>query len=332
MKSLRRESFEDPGPFDLVKRGRWDDLELYGVRHPLLGDARQRFGHGLPDAHKSASQALGERVFEVRDAATGMRGAVVLDAEGDPWLVYAERHDLFHSHVAAFLKAGNFMPVAAEYRIRDREEALVATRTWRSGALSTVLDAISDATRSGGEVNVDVVDHPGGGRAQLVVSVEHDGASPDAAQAHLHLSMVTVRLSISSRSPRVLRDELVGLSVPFLQPDPQLHDAAYGRDGSLTLIIQITQAKLIQLVGQPVDLVRLPHPAAAMTPTHLHYVVRDYLVDAYVEGTPVRGVCGMWFVPTRDAEAVLPICGTCEQERPVAEVVLDLIRKSRANA
>ncbi len=43
-----------------------------------------------------------------------------------------------------------------------------------------------------------------------------------------------------------------------------------------------------------------------------HYVPRDKLMQAMVEGIPVRALCGKLWVPSRDPERY-PICPTCKE-------------------
>lgn len=43
-----------------------------------------------------------------------------------------------------------------------------------------------------------------------------------------------------------------------------------------------------------------------------HYVDKSKLTAAYVEGTPVRALCGKLWVPTRDPDRY-PICPTCKE-------------------
>lgn len=42
-----------------------------------------------------------------------------------------------------------------------------------------------------------------------------------------------------------------------------------------------------------------------------HYTAKDHIVGATVAGDAVRGLCGIWFVPTADPEAV-PMCPACK--------------------
>jgi hypothetical protein len=43
-----------------------------------------------------------------------------------------------------------------------------------------------------------------------------------------------------------------------------------------------------------------------------HYVPRDKLMQAMVDGTPVRALCGKLWVPSRDPER-FPVCPECKE-------------------
>lgn len=43
-----------------------------------------------------------------------------------------------------------------------------------------------------------------------------------------------------------------------------------------------------------------------------HYVDKSKLTAAYVEGTPVRALCGKVWVPTRNPDRY-PVCPTCQE-------------------
>ncbi len=43
-----------------------------------------------------------------------------------------------------------------------------------------------------------------------------------------------------------------------------------------------------------------------------HYVPKDKLMQAMVEGTPVRALCGKLWVPSRDPER-FPVCPMCKE-------------------
>lgn len=43
-----------------------------------------------------------------------------------------------------------------------------------------------------------------------------------------------------------------------------------------------------------------------------HYVPREKLMQAMVEGTPVRALCGKLWVPSRDPQR-FPVCPQCKE-------------------
>lgn len=43
-----------------------------------------------------------------------------------------------------------------------------------------------------------------------------------------------------------------------------------------------------------------------------HYVPKDKLMAAMIEGTPVRALCGKLWVPSRDPER-FPVCPQCKE-------------------
>jgi hypothetical protein len=43
-----------------------------------------------------------------------------------------------------------------------------------------------------------------------------------------------------------------------------------------------------------------------------HYVPRDRMLEAVVEGTPVRALCGKIWVPSRDPQR-FPVCPECKE-------------------
>lgn len=325
LKDLPRETYGDTEPLDLIHGGDWKRLRLYGVDHPLLLDARKRFATGLPDRHKEASRKAGRPVFEVRDRdGAGWRGAVVLDEGNDPWLVYVEKHDRFHHRVAG-VAWDERMPTAVEYKLRAREEAAIAETEWKMSLLRAFADGLCEATRRGVAVPVLVPGLARGESAEILVEVEHDEPAAAASDAHLGVSLMTARLRLVAEGRAEFEQAILQVCLPFIQPDPTRMEPVYGKAGDLIVYVEVSHTKMIQLMSGVVEEHQLAG-AVPQEPTRLHYVGINFLVDGYVNGHPVRGVCGTWFVPTRDDSADLPICGRCEEEHPAAEAVLDLLR------
>ena len=328
IKNLPRNTFDDPEPFDLIANQAFDRLDLYGVQHPLLIDARMRFGQGTPDRHGAASREAGRTVYEVRDRqGAAWRGAIVMDAEGDPWLVYVDEHDSFHRHVGERIKSGVCQPKPVEYRIRAREEAAAGATAWKLAVLRVFADGLCEATRTGRQVSVLVPPLAGDDQAELLIEMDHDVPSPSANLAQNHLSMMSGRLKLTHATRAATVEAVTETCLPFLQPDRAEIESVYDKHGNLSMQVTITQAKMIQLLSGEVADGQLSH-SGGLPPDRLHYVGIDILTDAYINGHAVRGVCGTWFVPTRGDDANLAVCTRCEAERPAAQLVLDLMQRT----
>lgn len=334
LKSLPIESFPDAVQRKQIAEGDWLNLEFYEIQHPLIEDGKRRFlGGNLPDQHRSASQAADRPVYELRDPdGAGWRGAALLDDNGDPWIVYAEKHNRFHRRAAEALdsaKQAGYWPTGAEYKLRAREEAAQADRHWRRQLLQSFVEALDCALRSGGSAVARLPERPGSDVVcDVLVELDHDVPpsydSEDLAQTS---TLVTVGLSFPSKPDRPLRDAAIQEIVPFLQPALDSIDSVYGKNGEMHTFLAISQAKLTQLIAAATtNAGELGTSAQLVSPTRLHYVGSRYLVEAFVYGKSVRAVCGTWFVPTRDDSASLPICKECDEERPIAQAVVDLIR------
>ncbi len=127
-----------------------------------------------------------------------------------------------------------------------------------------------------------------------------------------------------------LRDRVLRLYLPFLQPDPSLREQVYGTDRSTMVIsVMMTQAQLAQalVTSETGD---EPRPAVIPGPTAQHYFEKSKLAGAFVYGEPLKALCGTWIVPTQDGELArhLPVCWECEGVEPVAQHLLDLARRN----
>jgi hypothetical protein len=160
--------------------------------------------------------------------------------------------------------------------------------------------------------------------------VEHDPAATSGDAAHLSSSSVELWLTLSPGSDESCLHRIVQVVIPFLKVQDASVAPAFDLNGALQVQAIISQAKLIQLLadageeGESLRVCTMPEP------THLHYVMQSHYMSAFVHGKELRGICGEWFVPIHGegAETSLPICGPCEQGKPNAEFVLDLIRGS----
>lgn len=319
------------------------DIYLYDLDQTLLRDARSFFPDREPNRHKEASKAAKMPVFEVRDhGGAGWRGAVIRDDSGDAWLVYADAHDHFHATVADALSATisqqtgisplqSRMPTAIDLKFRAREEAALQEIEWRCTIANTSIKGIAAALATPGVFDIQLDATPGDQEATLLrVDFDehempaggHDGAGLEASQ-----SLVTMEVRCFGTSRRAI-DAVLQEVLPLLQNDLTSRDAHYDRHGNLVLWVTLTHAKLTQIVAaSELNDPQFGLPKAPIKPTQLHYVPRDALIRAFVQGSPMRSVCGRWFVPMRDEGSDLPVCPDCEIQKPTAQRVASLIRQ-----
>lgn len=299
IKSLPRDSFPDPTVWDHVRAKAWTELILSGLQHPLLDDARKQLRSGLPDKHRHHSKVARQNVYEVRDRASGWRGAVIFDDAGDPWLVYADEHDRFNSSTNRTFAETDYLPTPAEYKLRAGEEKILHYRHWSTEILLHVCHLLTAALRSGQAETVTTKGHRENESLTLTVAVESDEPAKSVAIAHESYSLTTLILTVQAESSYQLQQELLGLILPFLQPDPALYDSAYDANNrnSMVLMVTLSQARLAQLTDES-QFEEIRRGASSQPLTRLHYVGTTNLTAAYVEGRAVRAVCGIYFVPT----------------------------------
>lgn len=323
LRLLPRESFPEPGALQAIENREWSQVRIDSIEHPLIADAIRRFAQGLPDRHQEASKQLGRAVFEVRSrTGAAWRGAAVLDEHGDPWLVWAAPHDKFHAQVCDVLKnLDRWMPTAAEYKLRDRDAEANRLSVWHKETITFFCQAVAEAVNTG----KDTFSFPGydhNTHLTLSITLEHD--APTGAP-ETDSSLVTLQLRLGGSC-----DSFVQLVLPVLQPDISLIDSTYTQNGDLELWVSVSQAKLFQLLAAVGISDGEIDPNPPCTPlSHLHYVGCHYLSEALVIGAATRAVCGLWFVPTRDESADLPLCPECERRKPVAQAAAALIESLR---
>ena len=83
------------------------------------------------------------------------------------------------------------------------------------------------------------------------------------------------------------------------------------------LLATVSEARIAQILAAcelPPDEAMPAAPVTVAPVKQAHYTPKETLVDAMVEGTAVRALCGTWFVPRRDT-LDLPECQQCRELR-----------------
>lgn len=348
IKQLPRDSFVNPSEVDKVsslgnasreaREQILSSLRLYRVQHPLLTDARSYFDAGsLPDLHRAATNERSRSsggatlpVYEVRSrTGAAWRGGVIKDDAGDPWLAYANKHDEFHSSAALiFAEKSRYWPTSIDFKIRELEEEEAKRESEEISCLISMINALSHAVTHSPEqqtVTITLEEYE-----PFELSFEVNLAEPAASisTAHESVSDVSVWMEIDVKDFE-LRDRMLRLYLPFLQPDPDLRQHVYGPDRTTMIIdLMMTQAQLAQVLVTSTT-GDAPQPQDIAEPNAQHFFEKRKLAAAFVYGEALKALCGVWIVPTKEGEIAehLPVCAECERVEPVAQLLLDLAKK-----
>jgi len=320
-----------------TRRSILGELSIRGIESALLEDAQRGFDNGVPSRHEESTKAFGGTVYEVRDpAGAGWRGAVIMDSDGDPWLVHADRHDHFHSNASTALKRNksrdaprpSFLPTTLDYELRDAEDARALMAETVQELVRGLRDGLRETNSIAAVVSVRSPQHPEETTADksvlYKVDIDHDEPANDAGDANLSTSIVTVTVPMNSGSPK-MRDLLVSCGVVCIQPDGAYRESVWTPANDLVVVMTVTHAKLAQLLSD-VDVDPNDLPPSATPPDRLHWVRSEHQIEGFVLSVAVHGLCGAWFVPTQSESAGLPVCDDCEAIKPLAQELLDQLR------
>ena len=308
---------------ETLSRLRLDDLE-----HPLLDNARTRFGNGRPDIHKEATAAANETIYEVRSrAGAAWRGAMWAPKEM-AWLVFADKHDRFHSTVASYVEraTSSWKPTALDELLSRRETAHRDLFDWKCATLAAVLGEFHRQVFEGDAPTPLTIKDLSGRTATVSISLEHDPPSGNACEAHESLSLIDFQMRLTTPDHALLKQ----LTALILRLPDGVSDMSpvFLSDGTLLLSITVSHARLAQLAAElsgPTDTAALPEGTGA--PLTAHLAPKAAIVKGVVNGDAIRGLCGKWFVPTQAAPQALPVCVECEQIHPVAQALNDMLHR-----
>lgn len=356
-KRLEREQFTDPSILDDLdsalalggdaRAAALMELDFLSIEHKLLTDANARFENGgMPDRHQEATKAYGSTVYEVRSRiGAGWRGAVVLDDDGDPWLIFAAPHNAFHNQVATALKREKpaskstpvernvWEPTSVDHKMKVAEAERVDRSRTAMLVYLQVLDGIRESLDTSSPVALVSPPHwdpetpfP---TVSYSVNIVHAEAAEDAADAHTTTSDIDVVISLSDGNQDI-RD-ILATAACFLQPEAGLRTVGYSKKSEQVISVMVTHAHLAQLLAD-IDEPAGGFPGPAIPPTHRHWFRKDDQVRGFVEGDAVIALCGGAYVLSEGEDAALPICDDCETVKPVAQGLLDQLRLLEASA
>lgn len=285
---------------------------LSELDHPIIRKALESIGDD-PTAdlvegkiHSSTTLLL----LEIRTSQ--WRGAIWRDPETDVhWLVAAglakgghEDHDDFYKKVAQAENSGairTWVPNEQDLALLKQETAARLLTQWELDVQSLICDALSSIC-SGGTVRVPVP-HPISSRGNLaevtlqVAPIRDSDYQADEVE-------VTID-SVTSARGGDLEWRLTLRVLISIQPPEQGWDrlgdsySNIAEPGAWTRRVQDLQATVSR--G---DL------AQSEPGTHAHYTHKTHIAGSTINGTGLRGLCGVFFVPRQD-HAAKPECPAC---------------------
>jgi len=151
--------------------------------------------------------------------------------------------------------------------------------------------------------------------ADLEIHVERLAAPWDPETAEETPAEVAVQVHIKDWSDPLLLERLQIVVCGAIAPQEEAWDVAPASVG-LRLCATLSEARLRQICAS--DELPLPDPPSENDEVRIapvqsrHYAHKSLIANASIEGTAVRGLCGLWFVPRQD-HAGMETCRVCAE-------------------
>ncbi|WEV67363.1 DUF3039 domain-containing protein [Bifidobacterium sp. ESL0769] len=300
-------------------------IDLSSLRHRLLLKANSIVDSGFnSDRYQAASRSAGRQVYEVRDHASGCRGAMVLDDDGNPWLVYAGLHDWSDAKVAAELKKSRsqyWMPTDEDMGIRRAEDAWLSSRQEAVDILDSLVRTIHDALQSPNEVSEFAVSGASGEAKELVQVEVISFKGQDLPIEQAGTTDAFLNISIQGKGYDYESRQRLKRAVSYLKPKDIKSDIVR-EDGSVYMEVILSEAVVTQLfasvcLSPPATRVKQLPPIDCDAQPVLHYIDTTSFDQGMISGKAALSLCGVWFIPREDESSGKPICRDCEKIRPI---------------
>ena len=317
--------WESPYPQRALEEGRLDDLPPMSEQpHPIVQKAMDSFGEDPSKDNfvRPIASSTRLRILEIKQSQ--WRGGVWQDPETDIcWLVVAglakgnhRDADDFYERVRRENEFGDpsqWLPDSEDKRLLKRETAARLRTEWELNIQRDVLNALK-IVHTGGAHRLNI-DHPIPGKgpfSSIEISVDPergDETNDDSSGSHvLDTDDIIVEFTPEKQyASTELFWSLITRVLISIEPPHQNWDrfgntfSNMGEPGAWT--------QRIEDLSELVDANLL---ALSESGIHSHYAHRKHLAGKTIAGEAVRSLCGTYFVPTQDHEA-LPKCPICQE-------------------
>lgn len=291
--------------------------------HPLVDSFRSAFESNEPSVLRESISGLTnphwwkQKTSRWRGAATDAAMIGVDEAWPCAGGLRAgkEARDFYVSFTTSIKQHGpdKYLPADEDRRVQAVEEKLARREAWMTQMRLATLICLAEADTSGE-------------RRSLHVPLPGP-ASVDKALIHVRFELERIRDDDEELVELFVTVEVEDHTVPNLVQSAihavrsvvePVEDAwrVLPGPGTSEIWAALVAPETLTAAHGAVDTGELPEElaeSALLLGIHAHYAPKGHIVDATVEGDPVRGLCGQWFVPTTNPDT-LPLCPTCKEK------------------
>ncbi len=293
----------------------WNQLQpLAELPHPLLRKAAEMYG---PDPEQDPSPRLIERMGDLRLQElrnSQWRAGIWTDHEtGVRWILAAGLAKGGHQDDDDFYKVlertvgqpngvSSLLPTTQDVDLLKRETAAWALTSWNLEIQTCVADALS-GIQAAGRADIELPPPPSRLASRIgEVEIEFDSISDDGAPREEFTLTFKAAHQMGDWGWRAIERVLISIAPPVQDWDRHQNVfLTFGEVGHLDR--QITR---LHAATSQSELLSAEHGTVS------HYTHAPHIAEASVNGTAVRAMCGVVFVPTRDPDP-LPQCPRCAE-------------------
>ena len=304
-----------PLPLRQLAREKYEELHpLVCLPHPIIAKAASSFGADPSEDNYECSIRSSTQLPLLEIKSSQWRGGVWEDKErGVCWLIVAGLSkgdhldwEDFYQRVERENKSGDpsrWLPSERDIRLLKRETAARIMTEWELEVQRSVRDALLTVV-NGGEAWIEIM-HPINVESAFArIAIELVEVREDEYEAdEIALEIVPGSTYVGSNLFwRLILRVLISVSPPEQGWD-RFKDTYSNIDKPGAFRNRLAQLDRLVAVGE----LAVSEPGAIS-----HYAHRTHLADCTINGRAVRALCGVFFVPTQDHEA-MPSCPDCEE-------------------
>lgn len=300
--------------------------------HPLVRSFKSSFAFSGAEVRRESISGLTEPHWWKQKVSRWRGAATDADMVGDreAWLcagglrAAGDDRDFYRSFMRRISTDGarHFLPDEHDRRLQNIEAKIARREAWCSQIQLSALVCLERAYREAKAVPLHV---PAPFPSHVEVPLAHleFEVASEAIQGE-ELIELTLNVSSQDTSKPYLLEDAVSSIREMVEPVVEEWRLLPGRGNDLIWSTYVPR-DVIGAAAGAAESGELPESitkSAFRLAVRAHYAKKHALVDATVEGDPVRGLCGIWFVPTAipDGLDVCPVCaGAYEKMRDGVE-------------